>query len=104
MHTILLVQFGPRKSTRTFMDYSDQAKAMDGVCAMFEKYLRENNPSLPKITYDVRALFLWLDSLADLSALVYDAKNNAYIPYNKEWVKATALRHLKGQAVDNSTG
>lgn len=37
---------------------------------------------------------------ADLSALVYDKKTNSYIPYNKEWVKATALRHLKGQAVN----
>ncbi len=37
---------------------------------------------------------------ADLSALVYDKENNAYIPYNKEWVKAAALRHLKKQAMN----
>jgi hypothetical protein len=33
----------------------------------------------------------------DLSALVFDNKSKLYVPYNKQWVKESALRHLKEQ-------
>lgn len=38
---------------------------------MYELRLRELNPTLTDITYDVSNLFAYIDSLADLSALVY---------------------------------
>lgn len=40
---------------------------------MYELRLRELNPTLTDITYDVSNLFAYIDSLADLSALVYVA-------------------------------
>ena len=69
-HTILLVQTGA-VSTRTFSDYETVPAAMDGVCGMFEKRLKALNPSMRQITYDINDLFTFIDSLPDLSALVY---------------------------------
>lgn len=38
---------------------------------MFEKRLKELNPSLPTISYDVSDLYAYLDTFADFTALVY---------------------------------
>ena len=32
-------------------------------------------------------LFDYIDGLTDLSVLVYDGKQSAYQPYNKDWIK-----------------
>jgi hypothetical protein len=68
-HTILLVQ--PSSSVKTYMDYESVPAAMDGVCAMFEKRLKELNPQMRSITYDINDLYHYVDSLPDLSALVF---------------------------------
>ena len=69
-----------------------------GVCTMFEKRLKEMYPHMNDITYDIADLYNYVDALADLSAMVYDPKLNAYQPYNKEWVKKKCFAHLKKQA------
>ena len=58
---------------------------------MFEKRLKEMYPHMKDITYDIADLYNYVDALADLSAMVYEPKINAYLPYNKEWVKKKAL-------------
>lgn len=45
--------------------------AMDGVCQMFEKRLKELNPQMRSITYDINDLYHYIDVLPDLSALVF---------------------------------
>lgn len=70
-HTIILVQPTPSKASRTFSDYESVVKALDGVCAMFEKRLKELNPQMRQITYDINDLYRYLDTLHDLSALVF---------------------------------
>jgi hypothetical protein len=70
-HTIVLVQPTPSKASRTFSDYESVVKALDGVCAMFEKRLKELNPQMRQITYDINDLYRYLDTLHDLSALVF---------------------------------
>ena len=42
-----------------------------GVVKMYETRLKELNPHLTDITYDVSHLFAFIDSLGDLSALAY---------------------------------
>ena len=70
-HTIILVQYSRNLKTRTFFDYETVAGAMDGVCQLYEQQLKELNPDKPNITYDISLLYQYIDSLFDLSALVY---------------------------------
>lgn len=70
-HTIVLVQPTNSKASRTFSDYESVSQAMDGVCAMFEKRLKELNPQMRQITYDINDLYRYIDTLHDLSALVF---------------------------------
>eukprot|EP00238_Polyblepharides_amylifera_P004479 CAMPEP_0196576666 /NCGR_PEP_ID=MMETSP1081-20130531/5875_1 /TAXON_ID=36882 /ORGANISM="Pyramimonas amylifera, Strain CCMP720" /LENGTH=104 /DNA_ID=CAMNT_0041895343 /DNA_START=112 /DNA_END=426 /DNA_ORIENTATION=+ len=97
-HTILLMQTTQNKESRIFYDYETVPLAMDGVCQMFEKKLKELNPTLKNITYDITDLYTYVDKLADMSALVFSPQVNAYLPYNKEWIKKRAFGHLKKQA------
>ena len=69
-HTILLVQ-PAGKASRTFADFETVPAAMDGVCQMFEKRLKELNPNMRSITYDINDLYHYVDVLPDLSALVF---------------------------------
>ncbi|CAB96836.1 enhancer of rudimentary [Arabidopsis thaliana] len=69
-HTIILLQNSPSRATRTFMDYDSIGQAMDGICGLYERKLKEINPSLRNISYDIADLYNFIDGLADLSALV----------------------------------
>eukprot|EP00240_Pyramimonas_obovata_P020332 CAMPEP_0118935932 /NCGR_PEP_ID=MMETSP1169-20130426/15913_1 /TAXON_ID=36882 /ORGANISM="Pyramimonas obovata, Strain CCMP722" /LENGTH=72 /DNA_ID=CAMNT_0006879015 /DNA_START=173 /DNA_END=391 /DNA_ORIENTATION=- len=71
---------------------------MDGVCQIFEGRLKELNPTLRNITYDITDLYTFIDQLADMSALVFNPQINAYMPYDKDWLKKKAFSHLKRQA------
>ena len=51
-----------------------------------ETVVREN-PHQPAITYDISQLFDYIDTLTDLSVLVFDKENAGYSPYNKDWIK-----------------
>lgn len=70
MHTILLVQKTKDKSTRTFSDHNTVAEAMEEVLRMYEKRLKELNPTVQNITYNVKDLHNYVDNLGDLCALV----------------------------------
>lgn len=97
-HTIVLVQKTKNRSSRTFMDYEKTSLAMDAICSMFEKRLKEMYPERREIDYDVSDLYNYIDALGDLSALVYEPNINAYAPQNKEWIKKKCFTHLKKQA------
>jgi hypothetical protein len=42
-----------------------------GICGLYERKLKELNPAIRNITYDISDLYNFIDGLADLSALVY---------------------------------
>uniref|UniRef100_A0A6N2K3G4 Enhancer of rudimentary homolog n=1 Tax=Salix viminalis TaxID=40686 RepID=A0A6N2K3G4_SALVM len=44
---------------------------MDGICALYERKLKDLNPANRNITYDIGDLYNFIDGLADMSALVY---------------------------------
>eukprot|EP00803_Ostreobium_quekettii_P002972 evm.model.scf_1194EXC.6 EVM.evm.TU.scf_1194EXC.6 scf_1194EXC:41785-45782(-) len=69
-HTILLIQASKNKATRTYLEYETVPLAMDGMCNLFEKKLRELNPSIRNLTYDINDLYLFMDDMEDISALV----------------------------------
>lgn len=69
-----------------------------GICALFEEQLKKQNPHQPSITYDISQLFEWLESLADVSCLVFQKPTNTYAPYSTEWIKEKIYALLREQA------
>ncbi|WMV40295.1 hypothetical protein MTR67_033680 [Solanum verrucosum] len=67
----------------------------EGICALYERKLKELNPAIREITYDISDLYNFIDGLADMSALVYDHSIQAYLPYDRQWIKQKTLQHLK---------
>ncbi|KAJ1700070.1 hypothetical protein LUZ62_030476 [Rhynchospora pubera] len=100
-HTIILMQPTPNRMTRTFMDYGSIGQAMEALCAMYEKKLRDVNPTVQNLTYDISDLFNFIDGLADLSALVYDYTIQAYLPCDRQWIKTKLHRHIRCLARDH---
>ncbi|KMT16947.1 hypothetical protein BVRB_2g044170 [Beta vulgaris subsp. vulgaris] len=89
------MQTSQNRASRTFMDYESISQAMDGICALYERKLKEINPTLRNISYDIGDLYNFIDGLADLSGLVYEHSIQAYLPYDREWIKQKALQRLK---------
>ncbi|CAA6672238.1 unnamed protein product [Spirodela intermedia] len=98
-HTIILMQSSPNRATRTFMDYDSISQAMDGICGLYERKLKELNPTVRNIQYDIADLYNFIDGLTDLSALVFDHSMQAYLPYDREWIKQRTFHHLKKLAM-----
>ena len=95
-HTILLIQFTADETSKTFIDYDDIGKCVDGVCQLYEQRLRLQNSDKQEVTYDVNQLFLYLDSLKDLGAMVYNVNIKAYEPKGRDWIKQQVYCGLKG--------
>ncbi|KAG8060355.1 hypothetical protein GUJ93_ZPchr0002g23369 [Zizania palustris] len=79
-HTIILMQPSQNRASRTFMDYNSINHALDGICGLYERKIRDINPMVPNITYDITDLYNFIDGLADISALVYDNSIQAFLP------------------------
>ncbi|KAJ6804141.1 enhancer of rudimentary-like protein [Iris pallida] len=94
-HTIILMQTSQNRSTRTFMDYDSIAQAMDGICGLYERKLKELNPAMRHLTYDIADLYNFIDGLVDLSALVFDHSVQAYLPNDRQWIKQRMFQHLR---------
>ncbi|KAK7260950.1 hypothetical protein RIF29_27252 [Crotalaria pallida] len=94
-HTIILMQTSQNRATRTFMDYESITQAMDGICALYERKLKELNPAIRNLSYDISDLYNFIDGLADMSALVYDSSIHAYLPHDRQWIKQKTFQHLK---------
>ena len=39
-HTVLLIQFSQDEVSKTFIDYDDVTKCVDGLCQLYEQRLR----------------------------------------------------------------
>uniref|UniRef100_A0A0D3F7I5 Enhancer of rudimentary homolog n=1 Tax=Oryza barthii TaxID=65489 RepID=A0A0D3F7I5_9ORYZ len=94
-HTIILMQPSQNRASRTFMDYNSINHALDGLCGLYERKIRDINPMVPNITYDITDLYNFIDGLADISALVYDHSIQAFLPYDRQWIKQKLFQHLK---------
>ncbi|KAK9861638.1 hypothetical protein WJX84_004577 [Apatococcus fuscideae] len=101
-HTIILLQPTGNKTSRSFRDYESVAQSAAGICQLFEEKLKILNPGMRTLEYNIDDLFTFIDSHADVSALVYDKNVNAYIPYNKAWIKEQVLSHLRNIASSGS--
>ena len=95
-HTILLIQFTADETTKTFLEYADISKCVDGVCQLYEQRLRLQNSDKQEVTYDVQQLFAYLDQLTDIGAMVYNVNIKAYEPKSRDWIKQQVYCGLKG--------
>ncbi|KAL5556465.1 hypothetical protein UlMin_013099 [Ulmus minor] len=65
------------------------------ICGLYERKIKELNPAMRNISYDIADLYNFIDGLADMSALVYDHSVRAYLPYDRQWIKQRTFQHLK---------
>lgn len=79
------------------MDFASVSASMDAVVKMYEHKLKDLNPTVGHITYDITNLYEYLDSLKDICALVLDPRSNKYEPKDKDWIKGSVFDHLRGQ-------
>ncbi|KAG5586913.1 hypothetical protein H5410_047347 [Solanum commersonii] len=68
---------------------------MDEICALYEKKIKELNPVIREISYDISYHYNFIDDLADMSALVYDHSIQTSLPYDQQWIKQKTLQHLE---------
>lgn len=66
--SIASIQLYPQ--TRSYMDFPGVNAAMDALVKMYEHKLKELNPTVQNITYDVTDLYNFMDNMHDLCALV----------------------------------
>merc|ERR1712137_371069 len=97
-HTIVLMQETQRENSRTFSDYETVTAAMEGIRQHYEKRLSKLNPQVRHISYDISELNAYLDSMGDLSCLVFDDSKGAYEPHGRDWIKKRILRYLNQQS------
>jgi hypothetical protein len=43
---------------------------MEGICGLYERKIRNINPMVRNLTYDISDLYNFMDGLTDISALV----------------------------------
>ena len=83
--------FSPNKCTNFFHI---------GLCRIYEsvqinKKKKELGSKEGKVDYELTDLLKFLDSLQDLSALVFNEKVKGYSPHGREWLKAKIYKYLK---------
>ncbi|KAH9624977.1 hypothetical protein KSS87_005259 [Heliosperma pusillum] len=89
------MQTSQNRASRTFMDYDSIGQATDGICALYERKLKEINPTLRNLSYDIDDLYKFIDGLADLSALVFGINNHKSINTARaSMLPITAIVHL----------
>ncbi|WKX89854.1 hypothetical protein Q1695_009029 [Nippostrongylus brasiliensis] len=98
VHTILLIQPTVRPDSRTWSDYESTTDCLEGICKIYEEFLKKQNPSLASITYDVSHLYEFIDKLSDLSCLILNTETCQYVPHNKDWIKEKIFVMLRTQA------
>ena len=96
-HTLLLMQ-ATGKGTRTWTDYQSMDGALSSFVGIYEKQLKQLNPSVATLTYSAADLHQYIDELSDLSVLILDPATKQYAPHGKPFVKAQVLAYLKKQA------
>ena len=65
---------------------------------MYEHKLKELNPTIQQITYDVTDLYKYIDNLHDICGLVFDPATNKYEPQDRTWIKNKIFQHLRSKA------
>jgi len=96
-HTILLEQ--PQGlNSRTYRDYDNMGKCADYLVKLYERKLRQMNPGVKQLSYDVSDIYKFLDTYEDIAVLSFQKSTNTYVPHDKKWIKQQIFKHVKHQA------
>ncbi|WVZ90600.1 hypothetical protein U9M48_036885, partial [Paspalum notatum var. saurae] len=95
MHTIILMQPSKNRGMRTSMDFDSVNHALDGICGLYERKIRNINPMISNLTYGISDLYNFINGLTDISALVNDVSLHTFLPYDRLWIKQKLFQHLK---------
>lgn len=93
--TILLKQEGQAKTYSTHASFD---AAVDSIISMYEAKLKELNPQLPHIQYDISDLYKYIDSFVDLTVLVLDNVTQQFQGVSSTKLKAGILANLTQKA------
>lgn len=77
-----------------------------GLISMYEKRLKQINPGVRNIQYNVKDFNNYLDHMGDACALVYffetkfrfDSNTLSYQPHDREWLKSKVLQSFMKMA------
>ncbi|KAH7046294.1 enhancer of rudimentary [Linnemannia elongata] len=97
-HTILLVQKTQAASSKTYIECSSVAVAMDEVIKMYEDYLKNKYPNKERIEFDVNEVLDMVFNLPDCAALVLDTRSGTYIPHDKSWIQKQVVVRAQSRA------
>merc|ERR1712039_811452 len=97
-HTIMLVQFREKQSTRTYEEYENFSGAVQGLCQMFEQALKLQATESGSAKYTLEELWEFIDELQDIVVLTLNEQTGEYKPHDREWIKRRVFEGLKGQA------
>jgi len=71
---------------------------MEGILKLYEQKLKAMNPTASRITYDIKDLYDYIDSVTDMGCMVFNPQVQAYSPFNKDWIKKRLLVQIKKMA------
>ncbi|KAI8363145.1 enhancer of rudimentary [Mortierella sp. GBAus27b] len=97
-HTILLVQKTQAPSSKTYIECSSVATAMDEIISMYEEQLKNKYPHKERIEFDVNEVLDMVFHLPDCAALVFDQKTSTYIPHDKSWIQKQVVVRAQSRA------
>ncbi|KAJ3038862.1 hypothetical protein HDV00_000268 [Rhizophlyctis rosea] len=96
-HTISLYTdaSGQRQgAAKTWSEHETTSMAIEGLIERYETRLKQLNPHLRQISYDISELKTYIDS-CDVCFMVLDPRLGTYNPHPTDWVKNKVELHLK---------
>ncbi|EUD64508.1 hypothetical protein C922_05115 [Plasmodium inui San Antonio 1] len=94
---VLLVQFSKKVESRTFVEYNSLKLALNGICQLYEQAIKENDPTVQRITYNMNDLFLYIDNIQKMTLMLFHQPTWTYKPHDKKWIKQKLVEHIKDQ-------
>lgn len=95
-HTVLLVQ--DTRKQNSFQSFPKFQLAMEAIINMYEAALKQMNPHLEHISYDISDLNGFIDEKEDLTAMVLDERTFQYDGVSRTDLKNAILAMLQRQA------
>ena len=101
--TILLIQ---SKENRTYINFESINACMEGLATIYEEHLYKTSPvwklfRIQKFNI-VYSWFNFIESLKDISVLVYQKDSNMFAPNKRDWIKEKMHKLIQRQHLHNN--
>ena len=95
-HTLLLVQFVENEDSRTYMDSKSPYETLEMILRLYENYLlQKQGRHVSQINYELNDVLKFVDTLFDLSLMVFNEKAAGYTCHGKAWIKGMLHVYLR---------